>query len=140
MKLIEKLINGGVKDAVNSVGDAVDKIVTNDEERMEVKKELTEVITSFAQNLSSYSAEVLKIEMSGNWLQRSWRPIVMLAFAFIVCYEFFLSPVFGLPGTELPEQFWGLLEIGMGGYVIGRTVEKVADKVSSNLDKIPRKK
>jgi hypothetical protein len=128
MKLLDKLITGGIKDAVDSVGDAVDKIVTNDGERMEVKKELTEVVTSFAQNLSSYSAEVLKTEMSGNWLQRSWRPIVMLAFAFIVCYEFFPSPVFGFPGTELPEQFWSLLEIGMGGYVIGRTVEKVAER------------
>jgi hypothetical protein len=140
MKILEKLIGGGVKETISSIGNVIDNITTSDEERAKATKEITEVITNFAQDITSSSAEVLKTEMSGNWLQRSWRPLVMLVFAFIVCYQYFLSPVFGLRSIALPDQFWGLLEVGMGGYVIGRSVEKIAESVSSNLDKIPRKK
>jgi hypothetical protein len=139
MGFLDKIIGSGIKDTVSAVGGVIDKISTTDDERMAAKKEITEVITTFAKDISASSAEVLKAEMTGNWLQRSWRPLVMLAFAFIVVYHYFLAPIFHWPMPDLPEQFWSLLEVGMGGYVIGRSVEKIADSVSSNLDKIPRK-
>lgn len=140
MGFLDKIIGSGIKDTVGEVGNVIDKISTTDDERLAAKKEITEVITSFAKDIASSSAEVLKAEMNGNWLQRSWRPLVMLSFAFIVVYHYFLAPIFHFPMPDLPEQFWSLLEIGLGGYVIGRSVEKVADRVTNNLDKIPRKK
>lgn len=73
-------------------------------------------------------------EISGNSLQRNWRPIVMLTFAFIIVYRYFISPIFNFPAIELPGPFWDLLSVGMGGYVIGRSVEKVADKLTQNTD------
>jgi len=69
--------------------------------------------------------EIIVTEAKGNWLQRSWRPILMLAFGFIVIYVKFLAPLFDLRIPELENEFWNLLQLGIGGYVIGRTGEKM---------------
>lgn len=36
---------------------------------------------------------------------------------------------FGLLKFRLAEQAWSLLQLGLGGYVVGRSVEKVAPSV-----------
>lgn len=140
MGVLDKILGAGISEAIKAVGDVVDNVVTNDEERQKAKKELTEVVTKFTTDIAASQAEVLKVELSGNWLQRSWRPVIMLAFGFIVLYEFFFARVFNLPLSGLPDRFFDLLEIGLGGYVIGRSVEKVVESVAGNLDKIPTRK
>jgi len=107
---------------------------------MEAKKQLLEVVTKFAADISTAQASVLKTEMTGTKLQRNWRPFVMLAFAGVVVYEYFVSSIFNLPKSNLPETFWSLLEIGMGGYVIGRSLEKITGSVAENWSLIPTKK
>lgn len=67
-----------------------------------------------------------------NWLERSWRPILMLTFGFIVLYAKFLGPVLGLTIPPLEDGFWGLLQLGIGGYVVGRTGEKMMDSFTSS--------
>ena len=76
--------------------------------------------------IEELKAQVLNAEMQGNWLQRSWRPILMLSLVLIVINNYLLFPYF--PDTftmlELPDKLWNLLTIGVGGYVAGRSVEK----------------
>jgi hypothetical protein len=55
----------------------------------------------------------------------------MLAFGFIVIYVKFLAPLFDFKIPELENEFWNLLQIGIGGYVIGRTGEKIAKEYAS---------
>ncbi len=134
MKFWNKLIKGSATELTKSVGNAIDSIITNDEERLEAKAKLTDIVTSKLTDIAEFQKEVLVTEISGTKLQRSWRPIVMLAFAFIVVYTYFIAPVFGLTTTELDPFFWEMLKLGLGGYVIGRSVEKVADRVTKNID------
>ena len=49
---------------------------------------------------------------------------LMLAFGFIVIYVKFVAPLFGLPIPPLENEFWNLLQLGIGGYVVGRSAEK----------------
>ena len=137
---LDKIFGKPVEQAMNSVGAILDDLVTNDDERLEKKRQMAEILQNLATNVATASKEVVITEMQGNWLQRSWRPLLMLAFGFIVCYRYFLAPTFGLPAAELPGDFWNLLEIGMGGYVIGRSVEKIVGSVAENMDKIPGRK
>lgn len=134
MEILKTLFQGKAKEIADSIGTSVDALATSDEEKLKAKNELTAIVmdhlVSFQQTVSS----VLLAEMNGNWLQRSWRPLIMLAFGFIIVYRYFISQVFNAPAIEMPERFWDLLEIGMGGYVIGRSVEKVADTVVKNVD------
>ena len=58
----------------------------------------------------------------------------MLSFGFIIIYQYFLAPLLAKPlgfiEIDLPDRFWTLLEIGIGGYLVGRSIEKVAPKLA----------
>ena len=80
--------------------------------------------------------EIIVAEAKGNWLQRSWRPILMLSFGFIIIYTKFISQLSAhLITPVLEPEFWSLLEIGIGGYVIGRSGEKIVDKLGPLFNK-----
>jgi hypothetical protein len=139
MGLLDKILSSQASNLVDGVGKVIDESTTSIEEKLEQKAKIMGLITDFVSKSTQFAADVVKTEATGNWLQRSWRPIVMLAFAFIVVYRFFLSPVFGFPGLDLPQEFWSLLEIGLGGYVIGRSVEKVTSTITDKMDIVPDK-
>ena len=123
------------------VSNLVDEIVTSDEERNDFKLKMKQIQESqmtkaldFQKDLMNQQAAAIQGEISGNWLQRSWRPILMLSFGFIVIYQYFISPLIAgfvddWPEIEIADQFWTLLEIGIGGYVAGRSIEKIVPKV-----------
>jgi len=124
---------------VGTIGEAFDNNFTNKEERLNAKTNLLNAANSMLMQLQQLQAETIKTETLGSKLQRSWRPIVMLVFTFIVVYSFFIQPAF-FPNqvairSSLPHEFWVLLEIGLGGYVIGRSGEKIATSVSETLQK-----
>lgn len=138
MGVIDKILGKTTENIINSGAKIIDNLVTTDKEKLQAKKELTEVVLKSLNELGNAQKEVLLAETNGNSLQRNWRPSVMIAFAFIVVYAYFIEPAFfnnEHPIAEtLPVRFWDLLEIGLGGYVIGRSVEKVASTVTKNVD------
>jgi len=73
---------------------------------------------------------------SEHWLAANWRPVTMLTFVFIIANNYILYPYLALffeeaPKLEIPPDMWALLKIGLGGYVVGRSAEKVAAAVKS---------
>lgn len=71
----------------------------------------------------------LAAELQGNWLQRSWRPIMMLWFGVLLGgYWFGFAPEYLRDNPDLTSDLFELLKIGIGGYIVGRSAEKVADK------------
>ena len=86
------------------------------------KAELEAKLLSLESEILKAQANVIMSEANGqSWLQRSWRPITMLTFLVLVVLD-----SFGLLPFRLAEEAWGLLKIGLGGYVIGRSAETVA--------------
>lgn len=120
-------------DVFKAVGGVIDDIFTNDEERAEAKRRILMEMNSQAMEMERLKAEIIQTEAQGNWLQRSWRPIIMLAFGFIVVYSKFIAPAFSLPNAELERDFWDLLQLGIGGYVVGRSAEKIVKDISQNI-------
>ena len=129
---MKKILNFLTGNVLKEIGNVIDNIFTNDEERLQAKNELTRIIQSKELELQKMQTDVIVAEANGNWLQRSWRPILMLAFGFIVIYVKFIAPLFGFTIPELEDDFWNLLQIGIGGYVVGRSAEKIADKIVIN--------
>lgn len=134
MGLLDKIFTKGAKELTDSVGGVIDKFVTTDSEKLKAKAELSKIVLDKLNELASFQKDVILSETQGNTLQRNWRPIVMLAFSAIVVYGKFIAPAFDLPSAPLETEFWGLLELGIGGYVIGRTAEKITTKVTDNID------
>ncbi len=129
MNKIFKWFTGGL---VKEVGNVIDKLFTSEEERLKAKNEIFKVLQEQQLELQKLQTEIIVTEANGNWLQRSWRPILMLAFGFIVIYVKFIAPLFSLPIPPLEDEFWNLLQLGIGGYVVGRSVEKVAGNITIN--------
>ena len=94
MSKILKWFTGGL---VKEVGNVIDKLFTSEEERIKAKNEVFKVLQEQQLELQKLQTEVILAEANGNWLQRSWRPILMLAFGFIVIYVKFIAPLFSLP-------------------------------------------
>lgn len=66
-------------------------------------------------------ASLIAAEIGGqSWMQRNWRPITMLSFLTLVILD-----SFGLLVFRLSDEAWLLLQIGLGGYVVGRSAEKM---------------
>ena len=129
MNKIFKWFTGGL---VKEVGNVIDNLFTSEEERLKAKNEIFKVLQEQQLELQKLQTEIIVTEANGNWLQRSWRPILMLAFGFIVIYVKFIAPLFSLPIPPLEDEFWNLLQLGIGGYVVGRSVEKVAGNITIN--------
>ena len=122
MKKILSWFSGGL---VSELGKVVDNLFTSDEERINAKNQLFKVLQEQKLELQRLQTEVVLAEANGNWLQRSWRPILMLSFGFIVIYVKFIAPLFSLTIPPLEVEFWSLLKLGIGGYVVGRSGEKI---------------
>ncbi len=122
MKKILDWFGGSV---VKDIMDGLDNLFTSKEEKIAAKAAIQKMLLDKHLELQKMQTDVIITEAKGNWLQRSWRPILMLAFGFIVIYVKFIAPLFGLPIPPLENEFWNLLQLGIGGYVIGRTGEKM---------------
>ncbi|UII79571.1 3TM-type holin [Flagellimonas sp. CMM7] len=135
MKKILEWLSGGI---IKDLGNIVDDLTTTKEEKEILKNRLVNMILQHALESNKLKAAIIGEEARGNFLQRSWRPIVMLAFAAVVVFQFFLYPVIKSFKPELPElpvlerPFWDLLMIGIGGYVVGRSAEKIVPQLSFN--------
>lgn len=129
---MKKILNFLTGNVLKEIGKVIDNIFTNDEERQIAKNQLVQIIQQKELELQKMQTEIIVAEANGNWLQRSWRPILMLSFGFIVIYVKFIAPLFDLKIPILENEFWNLLQLGIGGYVIGRSAEKIADKININ--------
>lgn len=90
-------------------------------------------------------ANALAVILSqGSYLERNWRPVLMVLLIIIVASWFFgyLPPHFNDPVSPMMERVLTLLTIGVGGYIPCRTLEKIATQfnIASILKQIIDKK
>jgi hypothetical protein len=98
--------------------------------RLEIQARLQESLIANQAQIEAAAAEVIKAEAEGeSWLQRNWRPLTMMVFVTLIVAKW---TGYTAPGVSeaLELRLLGLIEIGLGGYVIGRSVEKVAPVVA----------
>ena len=122
---MKKILEFFGANVIGDIGKVIDNLFTSDEERLEARNKIMQVLKEKELELQKLQTDIIIAEAKGNWLQRSWRPVLMLSFGFIVIYNKFAAPLFGWPIPILEEEFWTLLQIGIGGYVVGRTGEKM---------------
>lgn len=115
----------------------IDKYVTDKDKANELKSAIShELIAVQTKRLEAQEAIITAEAKGESWLQRNWRPLLMVSLSAIVVNNFLLAPyleaIFHWSVTlELPNGLWDLLNIGVGGYVLGRSAEKVTDRWST---------
>ena len=108
----------------NLVGLAIDRAIPDKNEAERIKAPIIEKILNFTtEELKSATAIIVSEANGASWLQRNWRPLVMLWFAGLVGAHWL-----GFTPPNLPEAqvlaLLGIVKVGLGGYVVGRSVEK----------------
>jgi len=82
-------------------------------------------------------ADIVKAEIQGHsWIQRSWRPILMLVIVSIVANNYLFYPYLSMftdkaVVLDLPDALWNLMSIGVGGYIVGRSGEQIVKRWKS---------
>ena len=107
-------------------GEGIGGLATDIREAIKGKEISPDKLIETYLEIAKLQSSVLTTEMQGNWLQRSWRPLLMLMIILIIFNNYVLLPYF--PNTlelmVLPDDLWDILKIGLGGYVVGRSAEK----------------
>jgi len=122
---------GAVAPLAKILFNTVDKAVTDKDLAAKLKAELqTQMLQSHTQELQAAS-RIIEAEAKAGWFASSWRPLLMYVLIFILVWNYVLGPVilffFKASITiTLPGDVWTLLQIGLGGYVVGRSAESVA--------------
>jgi hypothetical protein len=110
---------------INGIFAIVDKAVEDGDQAAAIKAKLQEMVLTGQMKEIEAAASIIIAEAQGDsWLQRNWRPMLMVLFGVIVANNYIVHPWFGAPMLPLPPDMWELLKIGVGGYVVGRSVEK----------------
>jgi hypothetical protein len=141
---IISMINS-VSDALKGVFSFIDDLHLGKEEKLEFHNKIANIVLELeklnTEVIKQQSSVIVAEAQSGSWITRSWRPILMCVFGGIIVYDLVIVPLAGLPVVGdtkvVPAEIWNLLKIGIGGYIGGRSLEKIADKIS--LSKVLKK-
>jgi hypothetical protein len=113
------------------LGKVIDRVIPDKEAAAKAKLEAVAMIhTEAAKELEAAGKIIVAEAKSESWLARNWRPITMLCFVAVIVNNFLLFPYASLLGVavvplELPVDVWKVIQMGLGGYVVGRSAEKV---------------
>tara|TARA_R100001440_G_scaffold64902_1_gene85637 strand:- start:400 stop:795 length:396 start_codon:yes stop_codon:yes gene_type:complete len=131
MSILGKIFSSGTGELIKNVGHVVDDLVTTDEERLEAKQKLRDMIMSYEAQMQKEVSERWKVDMqSDSWLSKNIRPLVLI---FLVVSTILLIFIDGGVISFVVESNWiDLLQMTLltviGAYFGGRSYEKIKKK------------
>lgn len=113
----------------------IDEVHTSQEEKLQHKERLLITQAAVIDQVLQYEKDsfesrtkIIEAEArSEHWLTAIWRPVTMLTFL-ALC----VGDSLGLLSSPLRDEAWSLLQLRLGGYVVGRSAEKITKSVLSN--------
>lgn len=126
-------ILSSVFETVSSVvSGTVGKFIEDKDKAKELETALTAQLTTsvvelMGRELDAQKSVIVAEAQGESWLQRNWRPIIMMALSTMVCIYWM-----GWTHQELDQpvilKILDIVQVGLGGYIGGRTAEKLADR------------
>ena len=116
------------------IGKAIDKAVPDKDEAEKLKAQITLAAMQQDNKELQGAISIITAEATGeSWLQRNWRPLLMLWFAGLVGAHWLGFTPENLP-QESVNHLLDIVQIGIGGYILGRSGEKIIKEYKSNHD------
>jgi hypothetical protein len=122
---------GAVAPLAKILFNTIEKSVPDKDLQEKLKAQLqTQLLQSNTAELQA-AAKIVEAEAKAGWFASSWRPLLMYVLIFILVWNYVIGPVIkvftgAVISFELPGDVWTLLNVGLGGYVVGRSAESVA--------------
>ena len=133
---------------IETVGGLIDKSITDKDEAARLKHELSlAILGQVGKDLETQASVIIAEAKGESPAQRNWRPHLMYLIMGLLVYNGVVVPLLNAWGvalmrgafgveipplpileawTAIPDNLWTLLQIGVGGYIVGRTGEKIA--------------
>lgn len=128
--------------ALKPLASIIDDVHTSTEEKLAAKAALLElenvvtvkILDLDRQLIEAKSSIIVAEAQSGIWITAVWRPLMMLTFGTLI-----VLIATGLMDTDalaaVPDKLWNLMQIGIGGYIGGRTAEKIIPSTLAAMKK-----
>lgn len=123
-----------ISDPISAVAGVVQSIINefpNPEQKAAANQALANMyLNGRLQQMTTQAGIITAEAQSTNRLTSSWRPMLMYLFMAIIANNYIVGPymhaIFGVAvALPVPPEMWTLIDLAVGGYVAGRTVEKV---------------
>ena len=127
MGILNKLLSGGASKLVDSVGSVLDNVITTDEEKLEAKRKLKELILSHEAQMERNITDRWKADMnSDSWLSKNVRPMTLIFLVVSTVLMIFIDA--GTISFTVEQKWTDLLQLVLitviGAYFGGRSFEK----------------
>ena len=121
---------------ISGVSDLIKIFKPSPEQKAAAESMLSKLETEARQNLLEHEqkiiherAAIIRAEAgSDSFLAKSWRPFTMLVFVFLIAAHFLGFTPENLSESEV-ESVMDIIKLGLGGYVVGRSIEKIVPMV-----------
>jgi len=115
------------------IGKVVGNLFPDPTEKAKAEAEAMRQLLAHQSEIESAAAKIIQTEASStHWLAANWRPLTMLVFVGLIVARWF---GWAAPGLQEAEylKLWSIVEFGLGGYVVGRSVEKIAPSIAAAM-------
>ena len=115
------------------LGRVVGNLFPDPTEKAKAEAEMLRQLLAAQSELEQAASRIIQTEAaSQHWLAANWRPLTMLTFVVLIVARWF-----GWAAPNLSEaeyiKLWSIVEFGLGGYVVGRSVEKIAPSIAQAM-------
>lgn len=129
------MIQALIPSLVPILGKVVGNLFPDPAEKAKAEAEVMRQLLSAQAEIEKAASEIIRTEAaSEHWLAANWRPLTMLTFVVLIVARWFGWAAPNLSETEY-IKLWSIVEFGLGGYVVGRSVEKIAPSIAQALKK-----
>ena len=117
------------------LGKILDKAIPDKDAREKAQAAAVSQLLEHQHEIEQVAGQIVRTEAaSSHWLAANWRPLTMLTFTGLIVARWF-----GFAAPELSEAeylaLWDIVEIGLGGYIVGRSAEKIVPTVAQAMKK-----
>ena len=131
------LIGGILSSLSGPLGTVAERYFDSKDEQNAFKNAVELEVLKNQKSFEDLSGSIVLAEAkSEHWLTAIWRPATMLLFALVIAINILIIPYVIIPilwmigypvpeFMEIPDQVWTLITVGLGGYVGGRSGEKM---------------
>ena len=117
------------------LGKVASNLFPDPEQQARAQQEMTIALLGHQREIESAAASIIQTEAaSSHWLAANWRPLTMITFVALIVARWF-----GWAAPDLSDaeylKLWDIVELGLGGYVIGRSAEKIVPAITAAVKK-----